>query len=85
MRPEDVFTKKSLRCYKAVRKAVNKYPAWTTAGIIPGRQKGVNGAYVEVRWGSSRRRYFFERVPTKNEVHGVIDLLIEVQFYQEYS
>lgn len=85
MKPEDAFTKKSLKRYNALKKIVKgiKLPAWRTA--IVGRERLIEGksdiVYLEMRHehafseGRSCRRFYFNSTPTKYEVEQIIWLL----------
>lgn len=79
------FTKRSLKRYKALCDIIETLPVYPPTVIIPGRTRLPSGrksdlVYVEVISTDTglKRRYYFDHTPSRDEVHGVIRLMIEV-------
>ncbi len=86
MKPEDAFTKKSLKRYKKIRRIADDTYVALGYNIIVGRKRVEDGksdiVYLEVRRahafneGYTSHCFCFESMPTKREVTQVIRLLI---------
>lgn len=81
MKPEDAFSKKSLRRYKALRKAIRKADLSGCYDYIPGRQRATDTSpervYLDVMRRISpshtaRKRFYFHTKPHWREVEQIV-------------
>jgi hypothetical protein len=82
MKPEDAFTKKSLKRYKAVKKALKRMPVLDGFVIIPGRErvpgKRSGRVYVKV-WHplGGTEVFYFNFTPKTYDVLFVVGLMVD--------
>lgn len=84
MRPEDAFTKKSLKRYKRLRRIIKDLETPEGFIIFPGRRRhpedALNNVYIYVcnKKDAGMLSFSFDSMPTKHQVRQVINLLVEL-------